>query len=362
MNLMNSAYPRTGKRGAPQVFARKLYQILEEENTDSACWNELGNAFFVKDVEEFSEKILMKYFRHCKYQSFQRQLNLYGFRKVTRGPYAGAHAHQYFLKGRADLLVLVRRYRPSSPTPSQASPESFSPQIEEQVQAEAAARGYRKVDFEGQQRKETAVQGLPPFTPFDRMKCSAPLHEAFLRQRQQQDQLMQLHRRLMSSSNPFEQMDEMTLRQLQLHLAGDQVIRDVYSLTSDPCIKIDNPAELMNMPLLDLGLPPAAEAACQSQGVFPAKSDGAAETITLKQEEDEQLLRSAMSLEELLVAAPPPSPQGAGNPNGGLGGLIVSGGDEDWSELTDLLSKGSGTQQDLRVLGGGWGGGNLLGR
>jgi hypothetical protein len=62
----------------------------------------------------------MKYFRHNKFASFQRQLNLYGFRKVTRGTDAGAYAHHCFRKGQPDLLSYVRRAQ--SPTPSPGSP------------------------------------------------------------------------------------------------------------------------------------------------------------------------------------------------------------------------------------------------
>mmetsp|Transcript_34206 Transcript_34206/g.43683 ORF Transcript_34206/g.43683 Transcript_34206/m.43683 type:complete len:379 (+) Transcript_34206:70-1206(+) len=109
-------YPRTGQRGAPQAFARKLFEILDVESADIVSWNIAGNAFFVKETERFSKEILMKYFRHSKFASFQRQLNLYGFRKITRGPDAGAYAHQYFRRGQPDLLILVRRSQ--SPTPS----------------------------------------------------------------------------------------------------------------------------------------------------------------------------------------------------------------------------------------------------
>jgi len=123
-------YPRTGKRGAPQAFARKLYEILESETCDCASWNDAGNAFFVKDIERFSNDILMRYFRHNKFASFQRQLNLYGFRKVNRGVDAGAYAHQYFRKGQPDLLILVRRAQSPVPSPT-VSPvsQTYSPQM-----------------------------------------------------------------------------------------------------------------------------------------------------------------------------------------------------------------------------------------
>mmetsp|Transcript_25533 Transcript_25533/g.33374 ORF Transcript_25533/g.33374 Transcript_25533/m.33374 type:complete len:302 (-) Transcript_25533:110-1015(-) len=104
-------YPRTGKRGAPQTFARKLYEILEDDSTSSAfCWNEAGNAFFVQQQHrDLLEKILPKYFKQRKFSSFQRQLNLYGFKKVTKGPDKGAYAHSSFLRGQPQLLKYVRR-------------------------------------------------------------------------------------------------------------------------------------------------------------------------------------------------------------------------------------------------------------
>jgi hypothetical protein len=44
------------------------------------------------------------------YSHFQRQLNLYGFRNVSKGPDAGtAYAHEAFLENRRDLLLKVRR-------------------------------------------------------------------------------------------------------------------------------------------------------------------------------------------------------------------------------------------------------------
>lgn len=43
-----SKYPRFGKRGAPQAFPSKLYEILEGENPDIVGWTETGRGFEVR--------------------------------------------------------------------------------------------------------------------------------------------------------------------------------------------------------------------------------------------------------------------------------------------------------------------------
>ncbi len=86
-NLMDNvncvSYPRTGKRGVPQQFPRRLYNMLEAESnlqpTDNQCliaWSSTGKAFRIEDVNLFSTLVLPKYFRTSKFSSFQRNLNL----------------------------------------------------------------------------------------------------------------------------------------------------------------------------------------------------------------------------------------------------------------------------------------------
>ena len=44
-----------------------------------------------------------------KLTSFQRQLNLYGFRRITKGDDHGAYFHPNFQRGRKDLVANIRR-------------------------------------------------------------------------------------------------------------------------------------------------------------------------------------------------------------------------------------------------------------
>ena len=111
------AFPKTGKRGVPQQFPRRLYEMLEMESArqeqqqqqhqqhsigTGGCgnaqpslllaaaaptaatrdrdplitWSPTGRAFSISDSKLFAEQVLPSYFRTSKFSSFQRNLNL----------------------------------------------------------------------------------------------------------------------------------------------------------------------------------------------------------------------------------------------------------------------------------------------
>lgn len=98
------------------LFPWRLREMLDEcENegkSDIVSWLPDGKAFKVHNVSVFVSTILPSYFKQTKYKSFQRQLNLWGFERITRaGTEKGAYFHQKFLKSQPDLCRFLKRER-----------------------------------------------------------------------------------------------------------------------------------------------------------------------------------------------------------------------------------------------------------
>eukprot|EP00536_Pseudo-nitzschia_multiseries_P011832 jgi/Psemu1/94748/gw1.425.1.1 len=67
-------------------------------------WNPSGDGFMVHDKDQFTREIVPRYFALTKYKSFQRQLSLYGFQRVTVGPNKGLRFIEKLRRGRPDLV------------------------------------------------------------------------------------------------------------------------------------------------------------------------------------------------------------------------------------------------------------------
>ncbi|CAI5707073.1 unnamed protein product [Peronospora effusa] len=65
-------------------FLRSLRRMLDTESPYIVRWTPDGKAFEIYDIIAISDYVLPKYFKHCKYASFQRQLNYFNFRKWTK--------------------------------------------------------------------------------------------------------------------------------------------------------------------------------------------------------------------------------------------------------------------------------------
>ena len=96
------------------AFPTRLYEMLlcaePDGFADIVSWQPHGRCFLVHKPEEFKE-ILPRFFKLSKVPSFQRQVNLYGFTRLTRGLDKGAYYNELFLRGKPWLCHNIQRIK-----------------------------------------------------------------------------------------------------------------------------------------------------------------------------------------------------------------------------------------------------------
>lgn len=101
-------------------FILKLWKMINDPQCDDLItWSDDGQSFIITDPPKFAQE-LSKYFKHNNLSSFIRQLNMYGFRKVTTIEHSGLHMgnedlhfyHPDFIKGKPERLEGIKRKLP----------------------------------------------------------------------------------------------------------------------------------------------------------------------------------------------------------------------------------------------------------
>lgn len=108
---LKNAVERKNTGGVITTFPEKLHQLLSSGavEPDVIGWAPHGRCFLVRKPKEFATTVMPRNFKHTKLTSFQRQLNLYGFKRITKGKDRGAYYNELFLRGRPKLCSMMRR-------------------------------------------------------------------------------------------------------------------------------------------------------------------------------------------------------------------------------------------------------------
>jgi hypothetical protein len=102
------------RKGRTGTFPQKLHQMLadlagQEGGADIASFLPHGRAFAIHKPRDFVKHVMPKYFRMSRFSSFQRQLNLYDFQRITEGPDKGSYYHELFVQNRPILATMMKR-------------------------------------------------------------------------------------------------------------------------------------------------------------------------------------------------------------------------------------------------------------
>ncbi|GFH56167.1 hypothetical protein CTEN210_12643 [Chaetoceros tenuissimus] len=91
------------------AFVIKTYQLISTCDPNLGGWSDDNETLEIRNKRLFEKQELPKYF-DCSYNSFARQLNFYGFKKLpqsTQGLYR--FVNENFKRGRVDLLQKIQR-------------------------------------------------------------------------------------------------------------------------------------------------------------------------------------------------------------------------------------------------------------
>ncbi|ACI64509.1 HSF36, heat shock transcription factor DNA-binding domain-containing protein, DNA binding, transcription factor [Thalassiosira pseudonana CCMP1335] len=102
-----------GRTWSETIFPMKLYDILcNPEFHHAISWMPHGRSWKVLNKDFFMEEICPQYFAQTRYESFIRQVNGWGFKRMRReGPDRSSYYHENFLRGYPNMIDHMRRLR-----------------------------------------------------------------------------------------------------------------------------------------------------------------------------------------------------------------------------------------------------------
>ena len=151
---------------AAHSFPVKLHQALERIEEDGLAhiisWQPHGRSFIIHQPPQFKDILPMYFPTISKVTSFQRQLNLYGFKRLTRlGPDKGCYYHECFLRRKVFLTARMRRTKVKGTgvrarSNPQAEPDFYAMETVQQALQEQSRGGQSKESSSTIHQRSTA--------------------------------------------------------------------------------------------------------------------------------------------------------------------------------------------------------------
>eukprot|EP00566_Odontella_aurita_P009006 CAMPEP_0113529980 /NCGR_PEP_ID=MMETSP0015_2-20120614/2689_1 /TAXON_ID=2838 /ORGANISM="Odontella" /LENGTH=816 /DNA_ID=CAMNT_0000428659 /DNA_START=109 /DNA_END=2559 /DNA_ORIENTATION=- /assembly_acc=CAM_ASM_000160 len=92
------------------TFPAKLHDILSRPDLgDVISWLDHGRAWHIIDQTAFVDRVMPHFFTQSKFASFMRQVNGWGFVRVTRGEEANSYYSEFFLRSKRSLARFMER-------------------------------------------------------------------------------------------------------------------------------------------------------------------------------------------------------------------------------------------------------------
>jgi len=104
--------PSPSNVSSDEMFPAKLMSLIDAGITDSIAWLADGCTFRISDKDEFMRVASPTYFKLTKIRSFERNLLLWGFERVSMpGEPGGCWRHMYFVRGKPMLIYKMVRVK-----------------------------------------------------------------------------------------------------------------------------------------------------------------------------------------------------------------------------------------------------------
>jgi hypothetical protein len=95
-------------------FPDKLHAVLEQTENDGLAdiisWQPHGRCFVLRQPDKLAQLLERHFPTITKLTSFRRQLNLYGFRRISHGKDRNGYYHEFFLRYRPHLTGFIHRF------------------------------------------------------------------------------------------------------------------------------------------------------------------------------------------------------------------------------------------------------------